>query len=141
MRTHFFIAGLMAVLSPLSMAAQIYQWVDAQGVTHFDAHPPTDQSRTTIVTPASPSGKPGNAPHSGAIGDQQAIDKSVKKQVAEQQNQLKAFCEQARTNLAQLQNNPRLREEVDGQMRRLDDSQRQERIGETQKQIADNCRR
>ncbi|MOA52969.1 hypothetical protein D3C78_1763530 [compost metagenome] len=63
----------------------------------------------------------------------------MKQQVAEQQNQLRAFCEQARTNLAQLQNNPRLREEVDGQMRRLDDSQRQERIGETQKQIADNC--
>ena len=138
MRTHFFIAGLMAALSPLSLAAQIYQWVDAQGVTHFDAQPPRDQPATTLVTPAA-SGKSGTAAQSGAIGDQQAIDKSVKQQVAEQQNQLRAFCEQARTNLAQLQNNPRLREEVDGQMRRLDDSQRQERIGETQKQIADNC--
>ena len=139
MRTHFFITGLMAALSPLPLAAQIYQWVDAQGVTHFDAQPPRDQPATTLVTPASSSGISGAAAHSGAIGDQQAIDKSVKKQVAERQNQLKAFCEQARTNLAQLQNNPRLREEVDGQMRRLDDSQRQERIGETQKQIADNC--
>ena len=138
MRTHFFIAGLMAALSPLSLAAQIYQWVDAQGVTHFDAQPPRDQPATTLVTPAS-SGKSGTAAQSGAIGDQQAIDKSVKQQVAEQQNQLRAFCEQARTNLAQLQNNPRLREEVDGQMRRLDDSQRQERIGETQKQIAVNA--
>jgi hypothetical protein len=63
----------------------------------------------------------------------------VKKQVAEQQAQLKAFCEQARTNLAQLQNNPRLREEVEGQLRRLDDAQRQERIVEAQKQIAQNC--
>ena len=141
MRTFFFTAGLLISLSPLCMAGQIYKWVDAQGVTHFDAQPPRDQPSTTIVTPASPSGKPGNAAHSGAIGDQQAIDKSVKQQVAEQQNQLKVFCEQARTNLAQLQNNPRLREEVDGQMRRLDDSQRQERIGETQKQIANNCRR
>ncbi|WCM50600.1 DUF4124 domain-containing protein [Pseudomonas sp. WJP1] len=139
MRTHFLIAGLMVALSPPSMAAQIYKWVDAQGVTHFDAQPPRDQAATTVVTPASQPGKPGTAGHSGAIGDQQAIDTSVKKQVAEQQNQLKAFCEQARTNLAQLQNNPRLREEVDGQMRRLDGSQRQERIGETQKQIADNC--
>nr|WP_180204601.1 DUF4124 domain-containing protein [Pseudomonas sp. SbOxS1]NYU04591.1 DUF4124 domain-containing protein [Pseudomonas sp. SbOxS1] len=139
MRTHFLIAGLMVALSPLSMAAQIYKWVDAQGVTHFDAQPPRDQPATTVVTPASQLGRQGTGAHSGAIGDQQAIDKSVKKQVAEQQNQLKAFCEQARTNLAQLQNNPRLREEVDGQMRRLDGSQRQERISETQKQIADNC--
>ncbi|MFJ2692720.1 DUF4124 domain-containing protein [Pseudomonas sp. NPDC087336] len=139
MRTHFLIAGLMIALSPPSMAAQIYKWVDTQGVTHFDAQPPRDQPATTVVTPASSPGKPGTTAHSGAIGDQQAINKSVKKQVTEQQNQLKAFCEQARTNLAQLQNNPRLREEVDGQMRRLDGSQRQERIGETQKQIADNC--
>jgi hypothetical protein len=73
------------------------------------------------------------------LGDQQAIDKAVKKQVAEQEAQLKAFCEQARTNLAQLQNNPRLREEVDGEMRRLTDQQRQERTTEAQKQIADNC--
>jgi hypothetical protein len=59
--------------------------------------------------------------------------------VAEQQAQLQAFCQQARTNLAQLQNNPRLREEVDGEMRRLNEQQRQERISETQKQIGDNC--
>ncbi|EPA95552.1 DUF4124 domain-containing protein [Pseudomonas sp. G5(2012)] len=139
MRTHFLIAGLMLALSPMCMAAQIYQWVDAQGVTHFDAQPPRDQPATTIVTPASQPGRSGTGARNGAIGDQQAIDKSVKKQVSEQQNQLKVFCEQARTNLAQLQNNPRLREQVDGQMRRIDDSQRQERIDETQMQIADNC--
>ncbi|WP_130931319.1 DUF4124 domain-containing protein [Pseudomonas sp. Sample_24] len=139
MRTHFFIAGLLVVLSPAAMAAQIYKWVDAQGVTHFDGQPPPGLPATTIVTPASSPGKPPIPANGGAIGDQQAIDNSVKKQVAEQQEQLKVFCEQARTNLAQLQNNPRLREEVEGQLRRLDDAQRQERIGETQKQIADNC--
>ncbi|WP_148051299.1 DUF4124 domain-containing protein, partial [Pseudomonas brassicacearum] len=40
MRTLFFTAGLLIALSPLCMAAQIYKWVDAQGVTHFDALPP-----------------------------------------------------------------------------------------------------
>ncbi|MNG02216.1 hypothetical protein D3C84_852330 [compost metagenome] len=139
MRTHFYIAGLLVAISPLSMAAQIYKWVDAQGVTHFDAQPPQGQPATTIVTPAPSVGKPPAPTPGGAIGDQQAIDKSVKKQVARQQAELKVFCEQARTNLAQLQNNPRLREEVEGELRRLDDAQRQERIDETQKQIAQNC--
>jgi hypothetical protein len=139
MRTHFFIAGLLVALSPLTMAAQIYKWVDAQGVTHFDGQPPQGLPATTIVTPAPSPGKPPTPAHDGAIGDQQTIDNGVKKQVAQQQAQLKVFCEQARTNLAQLQNNPRLREEVEGELRRLDDAQRQERIGETQKQIADNC--
>ncbi|MGE8188513.1 DUF4124 domain-containing protein [Pseudomonas sp. NPDC086278] len=137
MRTYILIATLL--ISPLCMAGQIYKWVDAQGVTHFDAQPPQGQEATTVVTPSSPASNPAAAPRGTAIGDQQAIDNSVKKQVAEQQAQLKVFCDQARTNLAQLQNNPRLREEVDGEMRRLTDEQRQERTTEAQKQIADNC--
>jgi len=130
---------LLIGLSPWCMAAQIYKWVDAQGVTHFDAQPPPGQQSTTLQTPSSPPTKPAAMPGSGVVGDQKAIDDKVKKQVADQQAQLRQFCEQARTNLAQLQNNPRLREEVEGQMRRLDDAQRQERIVEAQKQIAENC--
>ncbi|WP_322844817.1 DUF4124 domain-containing protein [Pseudomonas sp. B33.4] len=130
---------LLIGLSPWCMAAQIYKWVDAQGVTHFDAQPPPGQPSTTLQTPSSTPPKPAAMPGSGVLGDQKAIDDKVKKQVADQQAQLKQFCEQARTNLAQLQNNPRLREEVEGQLRRLNDAQRQERIVEAQKQISENC--
>ncbi len=130
---------LLVGLSPWCMAAQIYKWVDAQGVTHFDAQPPPGQPSTTLQTPSSPPPKPAAMPGSGVLGDQKTIDDTVKKQVADQQAQLKQFCEQARTNLAQLRNNPRLREEVEGQLRRLDDAQRQERIVEAQKQISENC--
>ncbi|ANJ54289.1 DUF4124 domain-containing protein [Pseudomonas silesiensis] len=139
MRTFFLAIGLLLGMGPLCMAGQIYKWVDAQGVTHFGAQPPQGQEATSVVTPSVPAGKPPTPPRSDAIGDQQAIDKTVKKQVAEQQAQLKVFCEQARTNLAQLQNNPRIREEIDGEMRRLTDETRQERITEAQKQIAENC--
>ena len=139
MRTFFLTAALLMGLSPMCMAAQIYKWVDEQGVTHFDAQPPQGRQAETVVTPSSSSGTSAASPRSNTIGDQQAIDKSVKSQVAEQQAQLKVFCEQARTNLAQLQNNPRLREEVDGEMRRLSDADRQERTAETQRQIAENC--
>jgi len=139
MRTFFLTFSLLIGISPLCMAAQIYKWVDAQGVTHFDAQPPQGREATTVVTPSSPASNQPPPPRSGAIGDQQAIDKKVKKQVTEEQAQLKAFCEQARTNLAQLQNNPRIREDVEGEMRRLTDQQRQERISEAQNQIADNC--
>ena len=137
MRTIFFTVSLL--ISPLCVAGQIYKWVDAQGVTHFDSQPPQGQEAATVVTPSSSASKPATLPGSSAIGDQRDIDNTVKNQIAGQQAQLNAFCVQARTNLAQLQNNPRLREDVDGEMRRLTDQQRQERIGETQKQIADNC--
>ncbi|MHB2244322.1 DUF4124 domain-containing protein [Pseudomonas monsensis] len=130
---------LLIGLSPWCMAAQIYTWVDAQGVTHFDAQPPQGQPSSTVQTPSSPPPKAAPMPGSGALGDQKVIDAKVKKQVADQQAQLKQFCEQARTNLAQLQKNPRLREEVEGELRRLDAAQRQERIIEAQKQITQNC--
>lgn len=136
MRRLFMISLL---ISPWCMAGQIYKWVDPQGVTHFGAQPPQGQEATTVMMPSSPADKPATPPRSNAIGDQQTIDNTVKKQVAKQQAQLKVFCEQARTNLAQLQNNPRLREDVDGEMRRLTDLQRQERTTETQKRITDNC--
>ncbi|NKF27938.1 MULTISPECIES: DUF4124 domain-containing protein [unclassified Pseudomonas] len=130
---------LLISVSSWCMASQIYKWVDAQGVTHFDQRPPQGQSSTAVKTPSSPAPIPAALPGSGALGDQKAIDDKVKKQVAEQQKRLKTFCEQARTNLAQLQNNPRLREEVEGELRRLNDEQRQQRTEEAKKQIAENC--
>lgn len=137
MRTIIFIASLL--IGPACMAGQIYKWVDAQGVTHFGAQPPQEHDAATLVTPSVPASKPARPPASTTVGDQQAIDNKVKKQVAEQEAQLKAFCEQARTNLAQLQNNPRLREEVEGELRRLSEQQRQERTAEAQRQITENC--
>ncbi|MFJ4196966.1 DUF4124 domain-containing protein [Pseudomonas sp. NPDC089534] len=134
------LVSLLIGLSPWCMAGQIYTWVDAQGVTHFDAQPPQGQPSTTVRTPSPPAPKPSPIPGNAAVGDQKAIDEKVKRQVAEQQAQLQSFCEQARTNLAQLQNNPRLREEVEGEVRRLNEEQRRERIAETQKQIEENCR-
>jgi hypothetical protein len=121
------------------MAGQVYKWVDAQGVTHFGAQPPEGTEATTVIKSSPSVTKPPAPPSGGPIGDQKAIDKEVKKQIAEQEAQLKAFCEQARTNLAQLQNNPRVREDVEGEMRRLTDEERRQRIDETSKQIEENC--
>lgn len=139
MRMIFLTASLLVGMSPMCMAGQIYKWVDAQGVTHFSAQPPEGTEATTVTKSAPPPAKPAAPPSGGVIGDQKAIDQQVKKEIAEQQAQLKAFCEQARTNLAQLQNNPRVREDVEGEMRRLTDEERRLRIDETRKQIEENC--
>jgi len=139
MRMFFLTASLLVGLSPMCMAGQVYKWVDAQGVTHFGAQPPLDAEATTVIKSAPSAAKPPAPPSGGVIGDQKAIDRQVRKQVAEQQAQLKVFCEQARTNLAQLQNNPRVREDVEGEMRRLTEEQRKDRITESQRQIAENC--
>ncbi|WP_434675383.1 DUF4124 domain-containing protein [Pseudomonas sp. D3-10] len=139
MRMMLLMASLLVGLSPMSMAGQIFKWVDAQGVTHFGAQPPEGVQATTVGKSATPAPKPAAPASGGVIGDQKTIDQQVKQQVAEQEAQLKAFCEQARTNLAQLQNNPRVREEVEGEMRRLTDEERRQRIDETRAQIDENC--
>ncbi|KPA97606.1 DUF4124 domain-containing protein [Pseudomonas asplenii] len=142
MRTSILTASLLFALSPLCLAAPIYKWVDAQGVTHFDATPPPGQS-ATVVTPAiSPnptSPTRGDVPASQPVGDQNAVDAKVRKQVAEQEAARKVFCEKARTNLAQLLNDPRVREEVNGELHRLTDEERQTRLIETRKVIEDHC--
>lgn len=139
MRMILLTASLLVGLSPTCMAGQVYKWVDAQGVTHFSSQPPQGTEATTVIKSTAPAGKPPAPPSGGTIGNQKAIDEEVKKQVAEQEAQLKTFCEQARTNLAQLQNNPRLREEVEGEIRRLTEEERRQRIDETRKQIEEHC--
>ena len=57
----------------------------------------------------------------------------------QQEAERKKYCEAMRTNLAQLQNNPRLRMDVDGEMRRLGEDERQAKIAESEKAIKENC--
>jgi hypothetical protein len=132
----------LAVGSTPSQAAQIYKWVDAQGVTHFDAQPPAGQSAQEIdtqkpVPPPAPSSAPAKPSNDQ---EQQAVDAKVKTNVAAQEAKRKEYCETQRTNLAQLQNNPRVREEVNGEFRRFTEEERQARIAETQKSIDDTCK-
>ncbi|WP_313027253.1 DUF4124 domain-containing protein [Pseudomonas lopnurensis] len=144
MRFMFLAGGLLLALSSNVMAAQVYKWVDAQGVTHFGAQPPQGQQVETVNTPSAPA-RPAAAPQTipqgetGAEADQRSIDRQVKQQVTEQEAERKRYCETLRTNLAQLQNNPRVRVEDNGEVRRITEEERQARITETQEKITENC--
>lgn len=146
MRRMIITSSLLLAISATAMAGQVYKWVDAQGVTHFSAQPPQGQEASTINTalpvpkpaPAEPT-KPPPTFESIANPEQAAIDAKVKQDVAAKEAERKKYCEEVRTNLAQLQNNPRLRMEVEGGVRRLSEEERQARIAETQKSITDNC--
>jgi hypothetical protein len=145
MRRTILTSSLLLALSATAMASQVYKWVDAQGVTHFSAQPPQGAQATTINT-AAPPPKPAEpekaAPTFQSIADpeQAAIDEKVKQQVAAKEAERRKYCENMRTNLAQLQNNPRVRVEEGGEVRRLSEKERQERISTAQKSIADNCK-
>jgi cytochrome c556 len=139
MRCRILAAALLLSLSPVSQAGQIYKWVDAQGQTHFDAQPPTGQSAQQISVQQAPASPAISPPKGNAQGDQKAINAKVKTQIADQEAKRAKYCEDVRTNLAQYQNNPRIHEEVKGEVRRLTEEERQARIAATEKAIKDNC--
>ena len=141
MRWIIFAATLTLVAGPVAVqAAQIYKWVDAQGVTHFDAQPPAGQTTQEIETQKTVT-PPATAPdpRPNPTTEQQAADAKVKRQVASQEAKRKDYCDTQRINLAQLQNNPRVRQEVNGELRRFTDEERQARIAEVKKSIDDTC--
>jgi len=138
----FLAGGLVLALCGNVMAAQVYKWVDAQGVTHFGAQPPQGQQVETVNTvtaPAKSTTMPAPVAEDETEVDQQSIDRKVKRQVAEQEAERKRYCETMRTNLAQLQNNPRVRVEEKGESRRITEEERQAKIAETRSKIDENC--
>lgn len=147
MRRMIITSSLLLAMSATAMASQVYKWVDEKGVTHFSAQPPQGQQATSVNT-ATPQPKPAPteaskvAPTFESIADpeQAAIDEKVKQEVAAKEAERKKYCADVRTNLAQLENNPRVRVEVDGEIRRLSEEERQTRITEAQKSISDNCK-
>lgn len=144
MRLMILTGSLLLALSTSAMASQIYKWVDDQGVTHFGAQPPQGQDATSINTATPPPRAPAPAPAPAAPSDdaqQKTIDDKVKDQVVKQEAERKKYCESARTNLAQLENNPRVRIEGDnGELRRIGEDERQQRITELKKSIDETCR-
>jgi len=142
MRSTILASGLLFALSSSVMAGQIYKWVDAQGITHFGAQPPQGQTVETLNTAAPPPRQSAAAPveaETTGEPEQQDIERQVKKQVAEENARRQRYCTTLRTNLAQLQNNPRVRVEEQGEVRRLDEEERQARILETRQKIAETC--
>ncbi|GLK91888.1 DUF4124 domain-containing protein [Pseudomonas turukhanskensis] len=146
MRRMIITGSLLLALSATASASQVYKWVDAQGNTHFGNQPPQGQDATQVNTgvaqpkPATPA--PAPLPLPGTAADdpaQKAIDEKVKQEVAQKEVERAKYCEAVRTHLAQLQNNPRLMIEVDGEKRRFTEDERQAKIAEDQKSIADTC--
>lgn len=143
MRRLILSSSLLLALAVPAMAGSIYKWVDAQGVTHFGTKPPQGVQAEPInpVVPQ-PSSTPQRAQPSreeSSSDKQQDVEKDVKAKIEEDQAALESYCLQVRTNLVQLQNNPRVRLEEEGELRRLTEEERQAKIEEAQKAISENC--
>ncbi|MES2818569.1 MAG: DUF4124 domain-containing protein [Pseudomonadota bacterium] len=145
MRRIILTGSLLLAFSASAMASQVYKWVDAQGNTHFGSQPPQGQEATSINTVAAPP-KPVApaipAPPVVEDAEQKILDDKVKAEVATKEAERKKYCENVRNNLAQLRNNPRVmvEGENEGESRRLTEEERQTRIADSEKGIAENCK-
>lgn len=140
MRLMTLAGSLLLAFAAQAMAGTIYRWVDANGVTHFSAQPPQGQQAQSLRLAVQPPPAPASQP-AATTGEreQQDIERKVKREIAEQQAERKTYCTALRTQLAQLENNPRIRVEQAGQVRRLGEEERQARIAETRKRLSEDC--
>lgn len=135
---------VLLLCTPLS-AAQIYKWVDAQGVTHFSSEPSaqakSEKVSPNVFQPKAPPSDPSISTQSAheTIKTQAEIDRDVRKQVAKENAELKKYCTELRYNLAHLKNNPRILAEVDGKPTRLTEEDRQARIADIEQSLNERC--
>lgn len=136
-------ALLLGGAAVAAQAAPIYKWVDASGVTHFSSQPPSPDVQQVRNAPAvkPPAPKPADPGAAAEAATQKDIDERVRQEVAKTEKERADWCVQTRTSLTQLRNNPRIEVEVEGgQRRRLGEDERQAKIAEAEKGIAETCK-
>jgi hypothetical protein len=147
---HLRLVCLTFMLSLFATAAfaEIYKWVDKKGKTHYSQQAPQDNAAILIKTPPPPAIAPNAA--------QQQIEELIQQQESEdqmrleQRNQQKFAaenlanqqrnCKIAQQQLQQYQNNPGKRiMDADGNVTRLAEEERQEKIQESQENVTKYC--
>lgn len=143
MRGFISITSFLLLLSTPLLAAPIYKWVDAQGVTHFGSEPSqkaeSEKISTKVFQPQPIEKSTVTEDFQGDIKTQADIVREVRKQVAKESAELKQYCTELRYNLAHLQNNPRILADVNGKPTRLSEEERQARITDIEKLLSERC--
>lgn len=128
--------------------AQVYKWVDEQGQTHFSQIPPPTGEIEVIKTP--PPAEVDIEKTQQQIDhliQQQADDDKIKQQQKEEQQkqaeeaEIKAQnCQTAKRNLQAYQDNPSRRvTDEEGNVTRLTEEQRQQKIKELKQAVSEFC--
>ncbi len=133
----------------LPACAQIYKWVDKDGVTHYDQSAPPDKKSTVVdVRPAASA--PSNAPATDwsaqdrAFRERQIAREDAERKAKAQKDKLDAqrrqTCDNARNRLEHAEAGSRMYQlDENGNRVYLTDDQRADAIRAAQQQVADNC--
>ncbi|MCP3870647.1 MAG: DUF4124 domain-containing protein [Gammaproteobacteria bacterium] len=132
------------------LEAEVYRWVNEQGVTVYSQTPPAEPRETEKITP--PPAPPGTQDETWsdlnrqwqAMQDREDTRKDTESDLSKQRKREESRatnCQAARNNLEGLdQGIRRIRvEEPDGTVRRLTREEQQSRMEEARKMIRENC--
>jgi hypothetical protein len=147
---HLRLVCLTFMLSLFASAAfaEIYKWVDENGQTHYSQQAPRDIPATVIKTPPPPAIDPNIAQQQvDALITQQEADEQMSLEQQEQQQiaaeklaTQQSNCKIAQQQLEQYQNNPGRRiMDADGNVTRLAEEERQQKIQESQENVTKYC--
>ena len=145
------LTAILVVITSVSSAAGkhgIYKWVDDSGTVHYTQTPPSNRDTQELKPPPGPADDPDAI--SGKLKEQVDAmeDRLTEKregaadaqQWAEIQKLRRENCANARANLAKLQQGGnRAYRTPDGEVVRLTEEERQQRIDEANRQIQENC--
>lgn len=140
-------AWALLLISAATAAGGVYRWVDAQGQVHYGDRPPPGTPARAIQPAPAPA--PGNAQAAQSMQDYlRTIDernaersRAAEQKRDEQQREIarKAQCESSRARRLRLERPRQLEYLPDGSARRLTEEERQARIQDVEKRIADAC--
>jgi hypothetical protein len=141
---------LGALLFSCLAQAQVYKWVDAKGVTHYDEKPPENmKSKEVTLRNASPSGAvaPANTADPAWKEKERAFkQRQVERNEAEakktrDQARLDTECQKTRANLSDMRAANRVYARNDkGEREFLSDKDRESAIAARQEEYNQNCR-
>lgn len=134
-------------LSPMA-SAEVYRWVDEQGVTQFSQTPPRSQTYDTVKVPSQPQPDPAaeeklkrDAERAGEWQRSRKAKQEKQRAESEQEEQRRKNCETARSNLDTLENlGTRMLQMPDGQYVRPTEEDVEKRKQEAQKAIGEFCK-
>ena len=139
---------LLLAAVPLLMGAEVYRWVDANGVVNSSQMKPRGVAAEQIATdpgapPATPEAAP--APASSELStEQRRVRRDLQQQERTRQQDVAeiraANCAHAQRTLEQLTVRSRVNlTEEDGTVRTLSEQERQARIKEAQDAVVEHC--
>lgn len=129
------IAALLSLIPAVAMA-EVYKWVDEDGVTHYSQQPPPSGT-PTIITPDT-----GPPTDTGESQDGDGEEGSADNENGDDgQETIADFCNDLRERKSILQSDRPLRVKAeDGTLSTLDDEGRAQRLERVQGQLRDHCK-